>query len=412
MRIEVQRAIDKWVGIPLCALTSLVERLRPARPAAQPPRRILVVLLSEMGSLVLAQPMFAWLRERYPDASLHMLMFARNREMIELLGVMPPEHVIAIDDRSLGGFVRDGWRALRRMHALRPDVVIDCELFARISSLLAYLSGAPVRVGFHNHTQEGLYRGSYINRPVIYNPYRHLTWQLLTLASAIDSTTRPLAKIPVQPRLAAPARLPMPPAELDAIRVRLRIDFPGTGDAPLVLVYAGGGILPVRAWPAEHYVELCARLARAGYAVGLTGLREDTPLARDIVRRCAEPHVVDLTGWTRTVRELIALLHCAALLVTNDGAPGQFAALTATPTIILFGPETPALYGPLAPNVHTMYLGIACSPCLTAYNHRRTPCDGDNQCLKRIGVDEVHAKARELLGPRPADAARTATAGA
>ena len=107
---------------------------------------------------------------------------------------VPPENVIVIDDRSLGGLVRTLFAALRTLRRLRPDAVLDCELFARISSLLSWASGAPLRAGFHRHTQEGLYRGSFINRPVLYNPYRHLSLQFLTLARALESGTHPLDK--------------------------------------------------------------------------------------------------------------------------------------------------------------------------------------------------------------------------
>ena len=41
---------------------------------------------------------------------------------------------------------------------------------------------------------------------------------------------------------------------------------------------------------------------------------------------------------------------------------------------------------------------LSCSPCLTAYNHRRSPCDGNNVCLKSISPEEVLAAANELLG--------------
>jgi ADP-heptose:LPS heptosyltransferase len=94
---------------------------------------------------------------------------------------------------------------------------------------------------------------------------------------------------------------------------------------------------------------------------------------------------------------LLAIFHRASLLITNDGGPGQFAALTPLQTMVFFGPETPALYSPLAPNIHCLYSSLSCSPCLTAYNHRNSPCDGDNQCLKQIGTEQVLLKARELL---------------
>ncbi len=67
--------------------------------------------------------------------------------------------------------------------------------------------------------------------------------------------------------------------------------------------------------------------------------------------------------------------------------------------IILFGPETPRLYRSWAKNAYFFHLPLACSPCLTAYNHRRTPCDGDNQCLKRILPAEVLARARAIASP-------------
>jgi hypothetical protein len=40
---------------------------------------------------------------------------------------------------------------------------------------------------------------------------------------------------------------------------------------------------------------------------------------------------------------------------------------------------------------------MACSPCLSAYNHRLTFCDGDNQCLKRIAPDPVLDQALHFL---------------
>jgi hypothetical protein len=77
--------------------------------------------------------------------------------------------------------------------------------------------------------------------------------------------------------------------------------------------------------------------------------------------------------------------------------PGQFAVLTPVPAIILFVPETPVLYGPLAENVFCPHQALPCSPGLTAYTHRISPCDGDNQCLKQITPEQVLAKARAIL---------------
>lgn len=399
MNINFQRAVDRLAGVPICAGLSLFETLRVfflGEVKAPPPQRILIVLLSEMGSLVLAQPMFAELQRRYPDAELHMLMFRKNRELLDLLNVMPADHIITLNDKALGDFARDSIKALRQMRALRFDVVIDCELFSRVSSIFAYLSGAKVRVGFHAHTQEGLYRGSFMNRKVMYNPYRHLSQQLLTMVDAIESHGRPIAKA-VARAVAAPPLLQFDEGEVAGVAAQLHHDFPAIKDKKLVLVYPDGGLLPIRAWPPAHYKQLCSQLLADGYAVALIGLADAKPLAQEILAHCGHALCIDLTGYTRSIRHLLALFHRASLLVTNDGGPGQFAALTPLPTLVFFGPETPALYSPLAPNIHTLFMALSCSPCLTAYNHRNSPCDGNNQCLQQITTKQVLAQARALL---------------
>lgn len=408
MNINVQRWIDRWVGIPLCAAVSGVDavmrRLKPAPATAQPPRAIVVILLSEMGSLVLANDMFARLKARYPDAPLHALLFRKNREILDLMQVMDPANVHTVDDKSLFGLLTSLWRAIGELRRANVDVAIDCELFSRISSLLSYASGAGVRVGFHRHTQEGLYRGSHINRRVPYNPYHHISAQFLTLARAIDSTAVPKSKLPVVSSPKPPPQVVLAPALIDSIKARLAQDFPAIAGKPLVLVYPGGGILPIRAWPLTSYTALCQGLVADGCAVAVIGLKDDQALARELVANVqaafpagSNPAVLDLTGYTRSISELLALFHGARLLVTNDGGPGQFAALTPIWTVMLFGPETPALYAPLTPKCYSFYSQWPCSPCLTAYNHRTSFCDGDNQCLKVIAPADVLSKARECL---------------
>lgn len=405
MNIQLQRWIDRWAGIPLCAAVSGVEallrRLRPARTNDTPPRAIVVILLSEMGSLVLAHDMFARLKTRYPDAQLHALMFGKNREILDLMRVMPSQNVHTVNDKSLGGLLSSLWTAVRELRRAKVDVAIDCELFSRISSLLSYASGAAVRVGFHRHTQEGLYRGSHLNRPVPYNPYHHISAQFLTLARAIDSTAVPTSKLAVRLQPKPPPQVALDGALVSGIAQRLAQDFPAIAGKPLVLVYPGGGILPIRAWPLESYTTLCEGLVADGCAVAVIGLKDDQPLARQLVAQvqanAPASAVIDLTGYTRSIAELLALFHVARLLVTNDGGPGQFAALTPIWTLMLFGPETPGLYAPLTPRCHSFYSQWPCSPCLTAYNHRSSYCDGDNQCLKVIAPTDVLAKARECL---------------
>ena len=395
MEIGLQRKIDRVFGPLICGVLSFFAG-SPAPVGT--PRRILVILLSEMGSLVLGVSMFSRIREKYPDSEIHALILEKNREILDLLEVIPAENVITLSDFSFKKFASDSLAAIRRMRKLQFDVVIDCELFTRVSSIFSFFTGAPVRVGFHPHTMEGLYRGSFISRPVLYNSYRHISDQFLALVEAIESTTVPRNKSCELGSISKEApSIRLLEGELEAMREKLLGNFPSIIGKKLVLIYPGGGILPIRAWPLEYFCKTARELVDRGFAVGVIGLPGDKELAKSIVDHCRSELCIDLTGYTKTIRELLVLFHLASLLITNDGGPGQFAAMTPIRTIIFFGPETPLLYGPNSSGAKVFYSGIACSPCLTAYNHRNSPCDGDNKCLKIITPESVLECALSLI---------------
>lgn len=366
-------------------------------------KNILVILLSEMGSIVLAGPMFAELRRKYPGASIHILQLKKNQEVSRMLQLTQPECMHTLDDSSGGALIGDILSVSMTMRRLGLDAVIDCELFSRVSALLSFSTGAPVRVGFTPHTQEGLYRGSFVNHAIPYNPYQHISKQFLSLVDALDSAgstprnkAAPIRPLPTQTGLS----VVFADGELAAYRAKLVADHAATARRKLVLMYAGGGILPERAWPADHYARVAQGLCQAGFSVGLIGLKDDADLAKRLMTLVGDAACIDLTGYTRSIRELLMLFHAADLLITNDGGPGHFATLTPIQTMVFFGPETGKLYGPLGSRNAILESGIACSPCLSAYNHRLTFCDGDNQCLKRIAPDPVLEQALGFLtGP-------------
>jgi ADP-heptose:LPS heptosyltransferase len=396
MDIELQRRIDRYVGVPVCRFLSLLSKFRRV-PHGVRPKNILVVLLSEMGSLVLAQPMFRHLRRVYPEATFYALIFKQNQDVLDVLDLIPKENILTLRSGSYSELTTDSLRTIRKMRTLGIDTVLDCELFSRVSSIFAYLSGAAFRVGFHPHTQEGLYRGSFINRPVLYNPHQHIARQFLTLAESIEATGRPGVKRPTGEDDLHIESMTVDGEEVAALRSRIESDFPFIKSKRLVLVNPGGGLLPIRAWPIESYSYLARALVQRGYAVGITGMERDRELARRIRGVCESDSCVDLTGYTATVRELMVLFHLSALLITNDGGPGHFASMTPIPSIVFYGPETPALYGPLDEKSTSFFAGLSCSPCLTAYNHRKSPCDGDNRCLKHIDSDAVLKRSLEIL---------------
>ena len=401
MDIELQRKIDRIIGSMLCRILSLFAGKGTSLGEDSQPSRFLVILLSEMGSLLLAYPMLQRIKNKYVNAKIYVLCFERNREFLEILNMIPAENIFTVRDESLRALIADLIRALVKVRKAKVDTALDCELFSRISSIYSLLSGASIRAGFHPYTQEGLYRGSFINRPVLYNPYQHISQQFVNLVEAIDLDQVPLVKRFPSQQTTKPPEVEVEEEEKRDMLRRIKRDFPQISGKRLVLLYPSGGLLPIRAWPLAYFCEVARNLLAEGLAVGVIGMQADKEMAKEIQSFCQSNACVDLTGYTRTVRELLVLFHLAALLITNDGGPGHFTSLTPLPAIILYGPETPALYGTLDQKSVHLYVPLTCSPCLTAYNHRNSPCDGDNVCLKRISPGRVLEKAHQLLEAHP-----------
>ena len=182
MNVDTMRRIDRQAGVPLCALATVLVWIAGVfrRRAARPPRRILFVELSEMGTTVLAQPAMRRAREKL-KAEVYFVIFARNVGSLELTGDFPPANVFTIRDTSLVHLAWDTLRFLAWTRATDIDTVIDFELFSRFTALLTGFSGADRRVGFCRFHQEGLYRGEMLTHRVAYNPHIHMAKNLIAL---------------------------------------------------------------------------------------------------------------------------------------------------------------------------------------------------------------------------------------
>jgi ADP-heptose:LPS heptosyltransferase len=97
------------------------------------------------------------------------------------------------------------------------------------------------------------------------------------------------------------------------------------------------------------------------------------------------------------MEDLVPLYALSQVMVTNDSGPAHFAAPVGLPTIVLFGPETPDLYGALNDRAEFITARLACSPCVSAMNHRSTACN-DAACMRAIPTGQVLDAVRRLLG--------------
>jgi len=408
MNVDNMRRIDHWVGVPLCAAATLLVRLRDAfRPrAARPLRRILFVELSEMGTTILAEPAMGKARTQC-GADLFFAIFKRNAGSLDLLRTFPRANVFTISDKSLFALARDTLAFLRWCRRNDIDTVVDLELFSRFTALLSGLSGAERRVGFYRFHNEGLYRGEMLTHRVAYNPHLHIAKNFIALVDALTATapTVPYAKTVIGDDQLKVALLP-PTGEARARmleRIRALTPFDPAHQRLVLINPNASELLPHRRWMPERFAELIGRIlaAHADVLVLITGAPEERARAEELAQ-INGARSVSFAGHS-ALADLPALYAHASLMVSNDSGPAHFSAATGLPTIVLFGPETPKLYQPLGMS-RAIYAGLACSPCVTAHNHRKTACT-DNVCMRAISVDQVYAAVAELLAaPRAAAA--------
>lgn len=401
MKVDSMRAIDRWVGVPLCFLLSLLLRLvGGSAPPAATPRRLLFIELSEMGSTVLADPAMNK-AVRLFGAELYFLIFRRNAPSLALLGTIPAANVFTLRDDSLIHLIADSLEFFRWARRQRIDTVIDLELFSRATALLTALSGARLRAGFHRFHNEGLYRGEMLTHRVAYNPHIHIAKNFIALVNALHAGKPevPYSKTVIgDDEIHLPA-VSVPETAKDEMRRRIAAVCPAydAGRHRLVLVNPNASeLLPQRRWPAGNF----ALLARAvldnwdDVIMLITGAPDETEEAQRLQAAVNHPRLISFAGRQR-LEELPWLYALAQLMITNDSGPGHFAAVTGLPVIVLFGPETPALYGPLGQG-RAISAGLACSPCVSAANHRKTACT-EPLCMTAISPERVFAEVRAVL---------------
>jgi ADP-heptose:LPS heptosyltransferase len=398
------RTIDNWVGRPLCWLLTqwqhvlLALGLSPT-PSA-PMRSILFVKLEEQGALVVATPAVKRAERLVGRDNLYFITFDQNRRVLDMMALVPPENVFTIRSESPTQIVVDTLRVLWCVRRLRIDATVDMEFFARGSAILAYLCGSPRRAGLHGFEAGGPYRGDLMTHRVLHNPYLHTADAYDVLVRALERDTLELPML----KAAVPARqgdLPhyQAPAPMVA-RVKGLLEKV-SGEGPMVMFQPNcGDVLLVRRWPEASYVTLGKQLLASDPSARLllTGLPAERDALAAMARVIGGDRVLNLAG-ELSLEELLAVMNESDVLVTNDSGPAHFAGLTSVHLVALYGPETPALFGPLGTRTRVLYQSFACSPCLTAFNFRLSPCQ-DNQCVKSIPVEAVLAAIDDCLRER------------
>jgi len=408
-RFQAALTVDILLGPVLChalaALKPLLRRSRPVDPDA-PVRKVLIVKMWGLGSLVLASPLLEQIRARHPGARIDFVTLKENEAILDLYPQIERRWLPDLDAGILS-FLLQTLGLLRGIRRERYDLLLDLEFFTRFTAIFSLLAGARRTHGYH---AKGSGRGHLHDVQVPFNVYKHVTANFLAL----------LRGLPLEQGLAFDPEAPdgLPPVALPARtwqrchETLARDPAWQEGRATVVVNPNAGDMGLERRWPVEQVVSLLDALAERGdLNLVLSGSPGERAYVEGLAARLSHPErVVNLAGRVG-LHEFIALLERARVVVTNDSGPLHLAAAAGASTVALFGPETPVLYRPLRSHAgqrhRVHYLGLPCSPCMFVHNNKVIDCwFAKARCMSDIQPGAVYADViQEIEGDRAATVA-------
>jgi ADP-heptose:LPS heptosyltransferase len=394
MNVDTMRNIDHYAGVPLALAGTIIKKTADffIPPKKIKPKNVLLIELSEMGSAIIVDPAMRKLQANI-EGELFFVIFSKNKVSLQLLGTVKEENIFTIDESGIAEIAQTSLAFLKWCREREIDSVIDLELFSRFTALLTAASGAVNRVGFHAFHNEGLYRGDFLTHKVAYNAHQHIAKNFIALVDALLSETQelPFLKRVIPDSEIQIAKATISDEEKAAIITTVSSLYEGFDKEknPIILVNSNASdLLPQRRWDKENYGDVIKKILayNENAIVLLTGAPAEREGAQMLTDYVADKRCINFAGEVKFL-QLPALYSVSAFMLTNDSGPAHFASITDMHTFVIFGPETPALYGSLGPTT-PIYAGMSCSPCVSASNHRKTPCS-DNQCIKIITPDWV-----------------------
>jgi ADP-heptose:LPS heptosyltransferase len=404
--VKLMRRIDNTVGNLACNVLAGSKKLRAVLPRSDRPiRKIAVAKFFGMGTVVVASPALAALRETYPDAEIHFVSFAGNREVIDILGVA--DKAWFVDNSSPAAFARSTFEVARGLRREKIDLLIDFEFFAKFPLVLGSLAGIPRSAGFCLTSEP--WRRTLLDVPGSYNHYFHTRDIFLSLIYLLK--TNDLYYLDFDEFRSRHDRYPRHvPAAHDLEAVRALLAARGIGNSHLVVINPNTSpdLAPeVRKWPEQRYAELAAKVLREypDSFVAFIGAKSERAYVEHIASHVGSPRAASLAG-ELSIRQLLALFSMTDLFVSNDSGPMHLACLVDTPVIGLFFADSPTVFAPIASRARSVGPDLYSIPLFSVYNGKDvvagTPLDRiENVAARATSVERVMEEVRSMLDEHP-----------
>ncbi|MFH1622510.1 MAG: glycosyltransferase family 9 protein [Candidatus Omnitrophota bacterium] len=393
MNTYQMRLLDFYFGVPICLLLDLYNKL--LRPIFRlfrlkkggEVKNILVMKYFGLGSIILSSPMIRALRNKYPQAKILFFTFDSNKEIIDMFSLA--DKVVTLRANNFFLFILDIIKAIFIFRKEGIDIAIDLEFFAKFSTIMTYVSGAPIRVGFYLRQ---MWRGNLLTQHVYYNPYHHIKEVFVSLAQAVEAPLKDLS-------ISLPNIKKEDENYIDQLLARENI-LPQ--DKIICVNVNVSEMCEERRWPSANFARIIDELNQinAGKIIFIGSGKDKSSTNNVISILDLQDKVINLAG-KLSLGQLAAIFKRTNLFITCDSGPLHLAVSLGTPTVSFFGPETPVLYGPIGEEHLVFYKNLYCSPCLNVYNvktamYGEKRCfEGENKCIQSISPEEVSKAIKE-----------------
>lgn len=341
---------------------------------------ILFVRLSYIGDILHATPAARALKEQYPDAKLHWICTPSLTPLLEgnpyVDEVIPWERdqYEAYSKRLRLGKMYSMYKALcRKLEPYHFDMAVDVQ-GRLISGLVLRASKAPIRLGLRG-TKE--LNWLFTNRKAT-GHYQHVIKRyndVVALTGADVSNTHMVLNLSQEEVRWAKDEL----VAVESVKPTIGLVF--------------GTSWVTKEWTEDHWHSLLNSIYPWANILLLGGNRERAltdRIIRDVPLQATNTY--DAVGRT-SLRETAALIHECDLLITGDTGALHMAEALDVPTIGIFGPTDPAIWGPLNPESIVIQAdGVDCLGC----RHRVCP-KSKRLCMENIQPETVEAAIRKLL---------------
>ena len=335
--------------------------------------RLLLIRLGAIGDVVHTLPLASAIKDAWPDSHITWVVEPTPRQV--LLGNPDIDEILTINTKEWRKNLRTcGFSALKRdLLAVRnvgADVAIDAQGLIK-SGFLAWVSGAPVRIGFeHRFCREGM--------------------NVLFTTHQVEPPKLPHHVVEKNVSLLKPLGLPVPLKEQYRFSLHQTeeerewaekyLESVGHRKSSSLLVIHPGGGWTTKRWDTVRFAQLADDWHEndMGDVLLIWGPGEEKMVDEVTDAMRTQPFVAPATS----VREMMALIRRGSCFVGGDSGPLHLAAAMGVRCLAIMGPTEPVRNGPWGGGNLVLHRRLACSGCYA----RKCP---DIECLERVRVEEA-----------------------